>query len=209
MVLVAGYYFNTIYEIQRRINKINELMNANEYDKRLSSIIQTKQDIIYNRSMFVRINNVITLSDVIVYLTIKLNEEDIISLKNSCFKTIAGLQFEQNNVQTKLNIMKHILTTTQDCILINKEMDYSSVYNKLSLVCLDTYDIVFLTGQSGDIFLENVWIKLEVLEDIYMNLVQMYNQSINQDIFEKTFNQNLSMLIKMKKYNVKYLSLLR
>jgi len=193
---------------EKEINKINELMNANEYDKRLSSIIQTKQDIIYNRSMFVRINNVITLSDVIVYLTIKLNEEDIISLKTSCFKTIAGLQFEQNNVQTKLNIIQHILTTTQDCILINKEMDYSDVYNKLSLVCLDTYDIVFLTGQSGDIFSDNVWIKLEVLEDIYMNILQIYQQQSNREMFEKTFHQTLSMLIKIKKYNVKYLSLL-
>ena len=97
-------------------------MNNNEFDKRLPNIINTKQDIIYNRSPLVRINNIINLSITDVYLVKKLQEEDITSLKNSCFKTIVGINFTENNVEAKINLMQHILSNTNNCVLINKEI---------------------------------------------------------------------------------------
>jgi hypothetical protein len=181
-------------------------MNNNEFDKRLPNIINTKQDIIYNRSPLVRINNIINLSITDVYLVKKLQEEEISSLKNSCFKTIVGINFTENNVEAKINLMQHILTKSNNCLLINKDMDYSSIYNKVSLICLDTYDIIFLTNTTNDIFSENVWIKLSVLEEIYMYIIQIYQQQSNKQMFEKSFSDSLNMLLKMKKYQIKYIN---
>ena len=190
----------------KEINLISSYMNNNEFDKRLPNIINTKQDIIYNRSPLVRINNIINLSITDVYLVKKLQEEEISSLKNSCFKTIVGINFTENNVEAKINLMQHILTKTNNCLLINKEMDYSSIYNKVSLICLDTHDIIFLTNTTNDIFSENVWIKLSVLEEIYMYIIQIYQQQTNRQMFEKSFSDSLKMLLKMKKYQIKYIN---
>jgi hypothetical protein len=190
----------------KEIELIYNCMNNNEFDKRLTNIINVKQDIIYNRSPFVRINNVINLSNTDVYLVKKLQEEEIINLKNSCFKTVIGINFKENVIEAKINLMQHILTNTNNCLLLNKEMEYSEAYNKLSLICLDTYDIVFLTNTTGDIFSENVWIKISILEEIYMYILQLYQQTSSRQLFENSFTENLKTLLKMKKYQIKYIN---
>ena len=45
----------------KEIDLIYNTMNNNEYEKRLSSIIETKKDILFNRSLFPKLNNIITV----------------------------------------------------------------------------------------------------------------------------------------------------
>jgi len=187
---------------EKEIEMINTMMNNNEHEKRLQNILSTKQDILYNRSVFVRLNNIIQLSSSMVFLTINVNEGEVKVLKDSCFKLVAGFNLTENTAQTKLNIMQMMLKESRDCILINKYDDFNSIYSRLSTVCLDTHDIVYLTKNTDDIFLENVWIKISVLEEIYMHLVQLYHQQSNKQIFEMSFTENLKMLLKMKKYQI-------
>ena len=169
----------------KEIDLIYNTMNNNEYEKRLSSIIETKKDILFNRSLFPKLNNIITLSETNVYAlknkeTVSdyvYNKINMTTLTNSCFKIIQILEYTSTNI---LTVFYHMLTTGQDLIMINDPLllNCNTLYNKISNVCLDTYDII-IVGETTNILKSNLWMRIDILEEIFYALTQMVSSNKN------------------------------
>jgi hypothetical protein len=172
------------------INMISNMINNNEYEKRYKSIIDVKRDMLYNRSLFVKLNNIITLSDTLFYVIAKEFSQDKVDIvKNSCFKAIQALQIANQDSGSLLNIFKHIISQGRDFIFSgNDKIDYYSVYDKISNVCLDTYDVVVIKPSSDNILKETFWMRIDVLEEIFITIVSTYKIDVSTDI-SKLFSQ--------------------
>ena len=112
-----------------------------------------------NRSLFVKLHNIITLSETMVYVIAKgFSQHNVDIIKNSCFKGIQALQISNEQAGSLLNIFKHIVTQGKDLVFLgNDKTDYFSLYDKISNVSLDNYDIVIVKPISENILKENFW----------------------------------------------------
>ena len=185
----------------KEIEMLSDVINNNEYEKRRKNIINVKKDMLENRNLFVKINNIISLSDSNVYfLNNKLSSQDVSLLKNSCFKIIQGMRLSDDISKPGviLNIMSHIVGQEKDAIVINGgEADCGSLYGKLSNVCLDEYDIVFINwNESESLLKNNFWIRVDILEEIFAYVSQMYGVS-------KTVSIDALIHQMLKRYKIK------
>jgi len=73
-----------------------------------------------------------------------------------------------------------MLTTGQDFIMINDPLllNCNTLYNKISNVCLDTYDIV-IVGETTNILKSNLWMRIDILEEIFYALTQTVSSDKN------------------------------
>jgi hypothetical protein len=185
----------------KEIEMLSNMINNDEYGKRRKNILDVKRDMLENRNLFVKINNIISLSDTNVYvLNNKLSSTDVELIKNSCFKVVQGLSVTDDVGKSEviLNILSHMIGQEKDAVMINDfSVQCGSLYGKLSNVCLDNYDIVFINYRENDSLLKsNFWSRIDVIEEIFAYVFQMYNVSKNV---------NVDALIQqmLKKYKIK------
>ena len=191
-------------DIESDIEKIFLAMIDNEYNERYSCVREVKRDMLYNRSLFPKLNNIITLSETCMYIINQPNfgEKDIAPIRDSCFKYIQSVSMINKDITTYLDTYRHILNTGKDCVVIqNSNIKYQEVYDRLSNVCLDTYDIVFM---GIDNMLEsNYWMKLNVMEELF---VALFNCHQNR-MFEQLCYSGITVegMIKglLKKYKIR------
>ena len=170
-------------DVERDIEKIFLSMVDNEYGERLQYIREVKRDMLFNRSLFPKLNNIITLSDTCMYVInhTDFGERQVESLRDSCFKYIQSITMKNKDVVSFLDTFRHMLGVEKDCVIItNPNVKYEEIYDRLSNVCLDTYDIVFM---GVDNILEgNYWIKLSAVEELFVYILNCYQNRMFEQL---------------------------
>lgn len=171
----------------KEIELLSTMINNDEYAKRRKSIIEVKRDMLENRHLFAKINNIISLSDTNVYfLSSRISSSDAELLKNTCFKVVQGLNVTEDvrKPGVTLNILLHMIGQEKDVVMINESGPLcGSLYGKLSNVCLDSYDVVFVDRKENESLLNNsFWARIDVLEEIFAYVSQVHGMSKNMSV---------------------------
>lgn len=170
-------------DIEQDIEKIFLAMVDNEYEERLQYIREVKRDMLFNRSLFPKLNNIITLSETCMFAVNQedFGEKEVNLIRDSCFKYVQSIKMISKDVNSYLDVYRHMLSTDKDCIVVqNPNVRYQDIYDRLSNVCLDTHDIVFL---GVDNMLEgNYWIKLSVLEELFVCLLNCHQNRMFEQL---------------------------
>ena len=172
-------------DIDKDIEAVFLAMLEHRYKERLPYIRELKRDILMNRSLYTKLNSIIQLSDTCVYIVSNTNsdgriQERVNVLKDSCFKFVQSIGMKNREYTSYLDMFRHMLSVGKDILILqNPNVNDKEVYDRLSNVCLDTYDIVFLGV--NNILESNYWIRLDVLEEMY---VYLHNCHVNK-VFEQ------------------------
>ena len=172
-------------DIDRDIETIFLAMLEKRYQECLPYIREVKRDILTNRCLYTKLNSIIQLSDTCVYIVSNTNsdgriQERVNILKDSCFKFVQSIGMKNKLYTSYLDMFRHMLSVGKDIIILqNPNVNDKEVYDRLTNICLDTYDIVFLGV--NNILESNYWIRLDVMEELYLSL---HNCHVNK-VFEQ------------------------